>query len=201
MTGMGYRPYVPADPAKGLRPGTSLPAAPTALPARRRLGVPEAFRRRAGQFRGVAAADLAAIVGTAVAAVTIDDLPAVAKATLVGVFAGTGAAVLALACLSLDRWPLRLRASSGWILGLALLVASTTLAPEAPALAAGFVVTGLVQTLGSIVGREGIDAADRETSRSHAADVHADPPAAGAHAGHAAHAAGAAAPARPTVTL
>ena len=165
---MGYRPYVPADPAKGLRPGTSLPVAPTALPARRGLRVPEAYRRRAGRFRGVAAADLATIVGTAVAAATEADVQTVGKAIFVGAFAGAGAIGLALACLSLDRSPLRIRASSGWILGLALIVACATIAREAPALAVGFAVTGLVQALGSIVVREAMDAADLETSRSHA---------------------------------
>lgn len=162
---MGYRPYVPADPAKGLRPGTSLPVAPTALPARGALRVPEAYRRRAGRFRGVVAADLLTILGTAVAAATTDDLRAVSK----GAFAGVGAIGLALACLSLDRYPLRLRASSGWVVGLPLIVACATIAREAPALAAGFAVTGLVQAFGSIVVREALDAADLETSRSHAA--------------------------------
>ena len=196
MTGMGYRPYVPADPAKGLRPGTSLPATPTALPARRRIAVPEAYRRRAGHFRGVSAADLATIVGTAVAFATEAHVDTVGKAIFVGAFAGAGAIGLALACLSLDRFPLRLRASSGWILGLALIVASATVAHEAPAVAVGFVVTGLVQTLGSVVVRDAVDAADRETSRSHGAGADAEPRDASGRARHATHAAGAAAPAR-----
>ncbi|MFO0933289.1 MAG: hypothetical protein U1E39_11345 [Planctomycetota bacterium] len=165
---MGYRPYVPADPAKGLRPGTSLPAAPTALPARRGLRVPEAYRRRAARFRGVVAADLVTIVGTAVAAASDVEIEPVGKGIFVAAFAGAGAIGLALACLSLDRFPLRLRASSGWVLGLPLIVACATIAREAPALAVGFAVTGLVQAFGSIVVREAIGAADLETSRSHA---------------------------------
>jgi hypothetical protein len=169
MAWIGYRPYVPADPAKGLRPGTSLPVAPTRLPARRGLRVPESYLRRERRLRLVVAADVATVLAIAGVVATTGHDVAVNKALFVGAFAGAAAVGLALACLSLDRSALRIRASSGWIVGVPFAAAGTTLASTAPALAAAFGLAGLAQVLGGLVVREATLAADAEASRSHTA--------------------------------